>query len=80
MRPEIYAQLIAVVGDNSPLLAPDATIVVRAGGVETEVPLAHLRAFILSLCAGLMKDTYDPARSQSPTDSAPDPSRRSTPG
>jgi hypothetical protein len=49
MQPDIRAQLVAVIGDTSPLLAPDAQIAVRVGDTEGWVPLLHLRALIQAL-------------------------------
>jgi hypothetical protein len=49
MRSDIRAQLTSIIGEDSPLLAPDAQIAVRVGDTETWVPLAHLRALIQAL-------------------------------
>ena len=40
---------MVIIGEDSPLLAPDAQIAVRVGATETWVPLTHLHALIHAL-------------------------------
>jgi hypothetical protein len=68
MRPEIKAQLVAAIGDDSPLLAPDAQIAVRVGDTESLVPVAHLRKLIQALGMDMLKDVSDLMRGESSAD------------
>jgi hypothetical protein len=59
MRPEIRNQPTAIIGEDSPLLAPGAQIAVRVGDIDSLVPVDHLRTLIDALCKDALKDVSD---------------------